>query len=383
MVLYLMGALLLGALLMGALLLGALLMGAMGLMGVLLMGTLLLGALLMGVLLLARSMDQGGRRNPSIPCPAAAAIPDPHPDSAYHIDPAPMPEALHSSHIASLPLVHRGKVRDIYAVGDQELLIVTTDRISAFDVVLPDPIPGKGAILTALSRFWFARMADLLPHHLVERPLDQVLPDPAARAEVEGRALLVRRLKPLPIEAIVRGYLIGSGYKDYQRTGAVCGIPLPPGLRLAERLPEPLFTPSTKAELGQHDENISFAEVSERIGPDLAERVRAAAIAIYRRAAEYALGKGIIIADTKFEFGLDEAGGLVLIDEVLTPDSSRFWPADSYRPGENPASFDKQFVRDYLETLDWDKKAPGPRLPPEIIARTAEKYREAQGRLMG
>ena len=292
-----------------------------------------------------------------------------------------MQDTLYESTIKSLPLLARGKVRDIYGVGDEHLLIVTTDRLSAFDVVLPDPIPGKGAVLTAVSNFWFARTADLVPNHLADMPLEEVLPDPAERAEVEGRAVVVRKLRALQVEAIVRGYLIGSGWKDYQASGAVCGIALPPGLQLADRLPEAVFTPSTKADVGGHDINIDFNRVSELLGEGLAEQVRDVSLQIYTSCAAYALERGIIIADTKFEFGLDENDRLVLIDEVLTPDSSRFWPADSYRPGESPASFDKQYVRDYLETLDWDKTPPGPTLPPEVITNTAAKYREAQQRL--
>ena len=293
------------------------------------------------------------------------------------------PDTLFQSDLRSLPLVYRGKVRDVYAIDEDSLLIVTTDRLSAFDVVLPDPIPGKGRVLTALSNFWFAKMADLIPNHLVDRPLEAVLPDPIERAQVEGRAIVARRLRALPVEAIARGYLIGSGWKDYQRTGAVCGIALPPGLAQAGALPEPLFTPSTKAVLGTHDENIAYAEAERILGADLADRIQTVTLAIYRRAARYAQARGILIADTKFEFGLDAGGQLVLIDELLTPDSSRFWPADQYRPGISPPSFDKQFVRDYLETLDWDKTAPGPRLPESVIRQTAEKYQEAERRLMG
>ena len=292
-----------------------------------------------------------------------------------------MLDTLYESTIKSLPLLARGKVRDIYGVGDGHLLIVTTDRLSAFDVVLPDPIPGKGAVLTAVSNFWFARTAALVPNHLADMSLEEVLPDAAERAEVEGRAVVVRKLRALPVEAIVRGYLIGSGWKDYQASGAVCGIALPPGLQLADRLPQAVFTPSTKADVGDHDINIDFDRVGELLGEGLAEQVRDVSLQIYTSCAAYALERGIIIADTKFEFGLDENDRLVLIDEVLTPDSSRFWPADSYRPGESPASFDKQYVRDYLETLDWDKTPPGPTLPPEVIANTAAKYREAQQRL--
>ena len=294
-----------------------------------------------------------------------------------------MPETLFNSDLKSLPLINRGKVRDIYGVGEDHLLIVTTDRLSAFDVVLPTAIPGKGAVLTAVSNFWFERTRDLIPNHLSELTLEEVLPDAAERAQVEGRAIVVRKLAPLPVEAIVRGYLVGSGWKDYQRNQAVCGIPLPAGLRQADKLPEPLFTPSTKAELGAHDENISFDKMIDLVGREIAERVRDVSLAIYIRARDHAQTRGIIVADTKFEYGLDKDGELVLIDEAVTPDSSRFWPIDSYAPGSSPPSFDKQFVRDYLETLDWDKTAPGPELPAEIAAQTAEKYREAQRRLIG
>jgi phosphoribosylaminoimidazole-succinocarboxamide synthase len=293
-----------------------------------------------------------------------------------------MKEVLYESHLQSLPLVNRGKVRDIYAIGDEHLLIVTTDRLSAFDVVLPDPIPGKGAVLTALSNFWFERTRSLVPNHLSGLTLEEVLPDAGERAGVEGRAVVVRKLKALPVEAIVRGYLIGSGWKDYRKTGQVCGIPLPSGLQLADRLPQAIYTPSTKADVGEHDENIDFDTTRVLLGDQLARQVRDVSLEIYTRCAAYALERGIIIADTKFEFGLDEDKRLVLIDEILTPDSSRFWPADSYQPGTSPASFDKQYVRDYLETLDWDKRPPGPALPAEIIAKTAEKYREAQARLI-
>ncbi len=292
-----------------------------------------------------------------------------------------MLDTLYESNIKSLPLLVRGKVRDVYAVGDDRLLIVTTDRLSAFDVVLPEPIPGKGAVLTSVSNFWFRLTSNIVPNHLVDMPLEEVLPDDAERAEVEGRAVVVKKLDALPVEAIVRGYLIGSGWKDYQRTGTVCGIGLPAGLQLADRLPEPIFTPSTKAAAGAHDENIDFDRTCELIGAALAAQVRDVSLRIYTTCAAYALERGIIIADTKFEFGLDADGRLVLIDEVLTPDSSRFWPADSYQPGTSPASFDKQFVRDYLESLDWDKTPPGPHLPADIIARTADKYREAEVRL--
>ncbi|HJS21111.1 MAG TPA: phosphoribosylaminoimidazolesuccinocarboxamide synthase [Steroidobacteraceae bacterium] len=287
---------------------------------------------------------------------------------------------FHSS-VTGLEMIHRGKVRDIYAIDAAHMLIVTTDRLSAFDVVLPDPIPDKGRVLTQISNFWFARTAHLVPNQLATLPLAQVIRAPAELAGLRDRAVVVRRLKALPIEAVVRGYLIGSGWKDYQSSGAVCGIALPPGLRMADRLPAPIFTPATKAPSGQHDENVSFAATAELLGAGVAAQVRDTAIALYRFAADYALTRGIIIADTKFEFGQDAAGGLVLIDEVLTPDSSRFWPAATWQPGASPPSFDKQFVRDYLETLDWNKRAPGPHLPPEIIRKTSEKYREALSRL--
>jgi phosphoribosylaminoimidazole-succinocarboxamide synthase len=280
-----------------------------------------------------------------------------------------------------LTLRGRGKVRDLYDIDAELMLIVTTDRISAFDCILPDPIPGKGRVLTAVSNFWFGKLGAIVPNHLSGLSLSQALGDPAACAALEGRAVVVKKLKPLPVEAVVRGYLIGSGWKDYQATGAVCGIALPPGLRQAERLQGPIFTPSTKAELGRHDENISFGRTVELIGGELAEQVRATSLRLYTEAAAYALERGIIIADTKFEFGLDAAGRLYLIDEALTPDSSRFWPLDQYQVGTSPPSFDKQFVRDYLESLDWDKRPPAPSLPPEIIAKTAEKYREAEARL--
>ena len=292
-----------------------------------------------------------------------------------------MLQTLYESTLTSLPLLVRGKVRDVYAVGDDHLLIVTTDRLSAFDVILPDPIPGKGAVLTAVSNFWFEQTRDLVPNHLSDLSLADVLPNAHERSQVEGRAIVVKKLRALPVEAIVRGYLIGSGWKDYQRSGAVCGIALPAGLQLADRLPGTIFTPSTKAEVGAHDENIDFEQTRSLLGDVLAEQVRDVSIAIYDRCAAYALERGIIIADTKFEFGLDDDDRLVLIDEALTPDSSRFWPADSYTPGKSPDSFDKQFVRDYLETLDWDKTAPGPALPAGVIEQTAAKYREAQRRL--
>lgn len=290
---------------------------------------------------------------------------------------------LSESHLQGLQRLHQGKVRDIYAVDDQVMLIVTTDRLSAFDVILPDPIPGKGRVLTEISRFWFAKTAHIVPNHLAERALSDIVPDASERALIADRSLVVRKLKALPIEAVVRGYLIGSGWKDYQQTGSVCGIKLPGGLRQADQLPEPIFTPTTKAPIGTHDENIDFAQVVNTIGAQLAEQMRSTALALYRYAADYARQRGIIIADTKFEFGVDEAGKLVLIDEALTPDSSRFWPMDTYRPGISPPSFDKQFVRDYLETLDWNKRAPAPALPADIIQRTSEKYQEALLRLTG
>lgn len=292
-----------------------------------------------------------------------------------------MSEALYQSNLRSLPLINRGKVRDIYDVDDQHLLIVTSDRLSAFDVILPQPIPGKGEVLTRVSNFWFGRTASIIPNHLTPTPLEAVVPDAAERESLGDRAIVVRKLKPLPVEAIVRGYIIGSGWKDYQKSGAVCGIALPAGLRMADMLPQPLFTPSTKAELGAHDENIDFDRTVDLLGRELAEQVRDASLRIYSECATYARERGIIIADTKFEFGLDDLGRLYLIDEVLTPDSSRFWPADQYQPGVSPPSFDKQFVRDYLEALDWDKTPPAPELPSEIISKTAEKYREAERRL--
>ena len=288
---------------------------------------------------------------------------------------------LYESALRDLELLARGKVRDLYAVDDEHLLIVATDRISAFDVVLPDPIPGKGAVLTGLSRFWFARTRHLVANHLSAVAVDEVVGDPAARSALRGRALVVRRLRPLPIEAIVRGYLVGSGWKDYRASGAVCGIALPAGLELASPLPEPLFTPSTKAGEGEHDRNIGFDEALGLLGREVAERVRELSLRLYREAARYAAGRGIIIADTKFEFAIDGDGALVLIDEALTPDSSRFWPADAWRPGHNPPSFDKQFVRDHLEAEGWDKRPPAPRLPGPVIAATAGKYAEAQQRL--
>lgn len=293
----------------------------------------------------------------------------------------PASPPLLQSNLRSLQRIHQGKVRDIYAIDDEHMLIVTTDRLSAFDVVLPDPIPGKGSVLTRISRFWFDRTRHIIPNHLTDFPLERAVPDAAERALIADRSMIVKRLRALPVEAVVRGYLIGSGWRDYQETGIVCGISLPSGLQQADRLPHALFTPSSKAPQGEHDENISYDRVVATIGAGLAEQVRVSALALYEFAAEYALKRGIIIADTKFEFGVDAAGRLTLIDEALTPDSSRFWPVDTYRPGISPPSFDKQFVRDYLETLTWNKRAPGPQLPPDIIAGTAEKYAEALRRL--
>ena len=289
--------------------------------------------------------------------------------------------SLHTSQLSGLKLIHKGKVRDNYEIDDKHMLIVTTDRISAFDVIMPTPVPDKGAILNAVTRFWLDKLKHIIPNHLADIPLEQVIPDRAEREAIASHAMVVKKLKALPVEAIVRGYIIGSGWKDYQKTGAICGIKLPVGLQLADKLPEPIFTPSTKANVGDHDENIDFTKTVELLGEDLANQVKQASLQLYKEAADYALERGIIIADTKFEFGLDDNNQLVLIDEVLTPDSSRFWPADQYKPGSSPMSFDKQFVRDYLETLDWDKTAPGPQLPDEIINKTAEKYREALERL--
>jgi phosphoribosylaminoimidazole-succinocarboxamide synthase len=307
-----------------------------------------------------------------------------------------MNQAIFESNIKSLKLLGRGKVRDIYAVGDDQLLIVTSDRLSAFDVILPTPIPSKGKVLTQMANFWFDRLAYILPNQLTGIDPESIV-QPGEREQVRGRGLVVKRLKPLPIEAVVRGYLIGSGWKDYQDTGAVCGIKLPAGLKQAAKLPQPIFTPASKAEQGDHDENISYEQAQAdcsaalagalqgtgKNGAQLVTQARDAAIALYSAAADYATTRGIIIADTKFEFGIDAAGTLHLIDEALTPDSSRFWPADSYRVGSNPPSYDKQFVRDHLETLDWNKKAPGPALPAEVIARTRDKYVEAYETLTG
>ena len=287
-----------------------------------------------------------------------------------------MPAVYHSDLVTELPLIYQGKVRDCFAVDDGHMLIVASDRLSAFDVVLPDPIPDKGATLTRLSNFWFELTKDIIPNHLAGIRVEEVISDPEIAAMLAPRSVVVKRLKGLPLEAIVRGYIIGSGWKEYQRDGTVCGIELPKGLRQADRLPEVIFTPSTKAAIGDHDENVDFATIVGLVGRDMAERVRDVSIRLFRTAGDYARERGIIIADTKFEFGLDENGDLRIMDEVLTPDSSRFWPADSYVPGTSPPSFDKQFVRDYLETLDWDKTAPGPRLPQHVIDITRDKYRE-------
>lgn len=290
-------------------------------------------------------------------------------------------DTLYQSELPSLTLIARGKVRDIYAIDDDTMLIVATDRLSAFDVILPDPIPNKGRVLTSISNFWFKKMQHVMPNHITNIPLEQVIPNAEERAPIEGRAVVVKRLNPLPIEAIVRGYLIGSGWKDYQQTGAICGIQLPIGLQQAQQLPEPIYTPSTKAAVDQHDENVSFEHTVALMGQDLAEQVRDASLKLYKEAASYAKERGIIIADTKFEFGVDKAGILYLIDEALTPDSSRFWPVDEYQVGISPPSFDKQYVRDYLETLNWDKKIPAPTLPAEVAEYCAAKYREAELRL--
>ena len=292
-------------------------------------------------------------------------------------------EALFESDIGGLELLNRGKVRDVYAIDEERLLIVTTDRLSAFDVVLPNPIPSKGEVLNQISNFWFGRTTHIIENHLLDTPLSEVLPPGEDIEILARRSVVTRRLSALPIEAVARGYLIGSGWRDYRESGAVCGIALPDGMNLADRLPQAIFTPATKAESGEHDENISFERTADIIGHDLAARVRDLTLRLYSEAADYARSRGIIIADTKFEFGIDDDGQLVLIDEILTPDSSRFWSARSYRPGISPPSFDKQFVRDYLETLDWDKRAPGPSLPAEIIQRTSDKYLEALRLLTG
>jgi len=287
-----------------------------------------------------------------------------------------MTNSVFETNLKKLPLITRGKVRDIYDVDDQHMLIVTTDRLSAFDVVLPDPIPNKGVVLTQVSNFWFDKLSHIVPNHFSNLTLNDLKISKEEKKILEGRSVIVKKLKPLPVEAIVRGYLIGSGWKDYQKTGKVCGIDLPEDLKLAEKLPEVLFTPSTKADVGGHDENISFKKMHALIGGFLAEEVRRISLELYTEAAEFALSKGIIIADTKFEFGLDDSGKLVLIDEILSPDSSRFWPADQYQVGISPPSFDKQYIRDYLEALDWDKTPPGPHLPDNVLAKSAEKYQE-------
>ena len=291
--------------------------------------------------------------------------------------------ALHESNLPSLKFLHRGKVRDLYEVDADHLLIVQTDRLSAFDVILPTPIPGKGEVLTAVSNFWFKKLGSVIPNHLSGIDPESVVKTEAEKAQVRGRAFVTKKLKPLPIEAIVRGYLVGSGWKDYKKTGAVCGIQLPAGLQEAQKLPEPLFTPSTKAAVGEHDENISFEEAKKLLGADMAEQVKRATLALYTQAADYALSKGIIIADTKFEFGTDASGKLYLIDEALTPDSSRFWPADQYQVGSNPPSYDKQFVRDWLEASGWNKQPPAPQIPADVLQKTSDKYREAQRLLTG
>jgi phosphoribosylaminoimidazole-succinocarboxamide synthase len=292
-----------------------------------------------------------------------------------------MTTAMMHADVSGLKLLHSGKVRDMYEIDDQHILIVTTDRLSAFDVILPTAIPGKGHVLNAVSDFWFQKLAHIVPNHVSSLSLDEVITDAAECQRLGSHAVVVKRLKPLPIEAIVRGYLIGSGWKEYQKHGSVCGIVLPEGLVLADQLPEPIFTPSTKADVGGHDENISFEIMCDIIDADLAAQVRDVSLRLYKEAAAFALQKGIIIADTKFEFGLDDDGTLTLIDEVLTPDSSRFWPVSEYQPGMSPPSFDKQIVRDWLETQAWDKQAPGPVLPDEIKNKTSEKYSEALTRL--
>ena len=293
-----------------------------------------------------------------------------------------MSTTLHTSHIKSLPLLHSGKVRDIYDIDEQYMLIVTTDRISAFDVIMPTPVNGKGIILNQVTQFWMDKLSHIIPNQMCDLKLEDVLPDDTERAEVANHAMIVKKLKALPVEAIVRGYIIGSGWKDYQATGTVCGIELPANLQLADKLPQAIYTPSTKAAVGSHDENIDYTQSKELLGEDIARQIRDVSLQLYKEAADYALQRGIIIADTKFEFGLDNNDQLTLIDEVLTPDSSRFWPESEYQPGSSPVSFDKQFVRDYLETLDWNKTAPGPDLPDSIVTKTAEKYEYAKKLLM-
>ena len=291
------------------------------------------------------------------------------------------PDALHTSSISSLPLHYRGKVRDIYTIDDHHWLMIATDRVSAFDVIMPNVIPGKGRLLTQLAMFWFDKVRALIPNHLANIPLHEVLSDPAERAQAEGRSMIIRRLKPLPVEAVVRGYLIGSGWNDYQASGSVCGVELPAGLQQASKLDKPIFTPATKAELGDHDENISFNSMCSIVGAERADDVRRVSLALYRSAATFTQQRGIITADTKFEFGTDAQGNLILMDEILTPDSSRYWEASTWQPGASPQSFDKQFLRDWLETLDWNKQSPGPALPDDIIQKTRAKYQEAIDRL--
>ena len=294
-----------------------------------------------------------------------------------------MPHPLLQSSLKSLPLINQGKVRDIYDIDANRMLIITTDRLSAFDVILPTPITGKGAVLTQISNFWFDKLSSILPNHLTGIAPESIVTDASEHNQLGKRAIVVKKLKPLPIEAVVRGYLVGSGWKEYQKSGTVCGIQLPDGLKEASKLPSPIYTPSTKAEIGTHDENITFEQTITLVGSDLAAQVREKALALYQAAADYALTRGIIIADTKFEFGLDDKGNLYLIDEALTPDSSRFWPQDEYREGSSPPSFDKQFVRDWLETSGWNKQAPAPSLPDDIAIRTSEKYHEAYQKLTG
>ncbi len=289
--------------------------------------------------------------------------------------------SLHTSHISNLKLRHKGKVRDIYDIDDEHMLIITSDRISAFDVVMPSAIPEKGTVLNEVTRFWLSKLEHIIPNHLADIPLEDIITDEQERQTVANHTMVVKKLKALPVEAIVRGYIIGSGWKDYQKTGAICGINLPANLQLADKLPTPIYTPSSKAAVGDHDENIDYSATETLLGAELAKQVKEVSLQLYKTAAAFALERGIIIADTKFEFGVDKNNQLVLIDEVLTPDSSRFWPADQYQPGSSPMSFDKQFVRDYLETLDWDKTPPGPELPQDIIDKTAEKYKEALDRL--
>lgn len=293
-----------------------------------------------------------------------------------------MPGIYQAELITELPLIYQGKVRDCFAIDDDHMLIVASDRLSAFDVILPDPIPDKGALLTRISNFWFEMTSGIIDNHLVDIPISELISDPELAEFLAPRSVVAKKLNPLPLEAIVRGYIIGSGWKEYQNTGKVCGIDLPAGLQQADRLPEVIFTPSTKAAQGEHDENVAFSFIVEKVGRDMAEKVRDVSLEIFSLAGDYARDRGIIIADTKFEFGLDNNGDLHLMDEVLTPDSSRFWPADSYRPGTSPPSYDKQIVRDYLETLDWNKQAPGPELPQQVISVTSEKYREVCQRLM-